>query len=189
LKPSLGILEVKGLVYTIACADAALKAADVQLLGYEPTKGGACFVVKFFGNIGAVGAAVDAALALAKRDGKQAVGYSIPRPSDSCLEMVHTENIRANHPEMSAETKEAKPDMQQVSGEVTDETDEAEIPTETDGAAETETEALTGAEVEAKLGSVPDMRSGICNLCNDPKCPRRKNEPHNLCIHYNERGE
>lgn len=25
-----------------------------------------------------------------------------------------------------------------------------------------------------------------CNLCGDPKCPRKLGEPHNKCIHYNE---
>ncbi|MFS8629727.1 MAG: hypothetical protein LOD92_00845, partial [Bacillales bacterium] len=28
----------------------------------------------------------------------------------------------------------------------------------------------------------------VCNLCGDPKCPRRKGERHTLCIHYQPKG-
>lgn len=28
------------------------------------------------------------------------------------------------------------------------------------------------------------MEKEVCNLCHDPKCPRRRSQPKNLCIHY-----
>ncbi len=175
MKQSLGIIEVKGLVYTIACADAALKAANVKLLGYETSRGGACFVLKFTGNVGAVRAALDAALALAGKDGKEITGYAIPRPSEGCWEIVNTENAFQKKEEGKAEAKANE-----------------------DSGAEAGEDEKTGPEAEAETGGVraePEteaeclVRAGVCNLCNDPKCPRRKSEPHNLCIHFEENNK
>ncbi|KLU62892.1 hypothetical protein CEB3_c07460 [Peptococcaceae bacterium CEB3] len=58
---ALGIIEVQGLVAALAAADAAAKAADVKLLGYEPTKGSGLVTLKLTGEVAAVEAAVSAA--------------------------------------------------------------------------------------------------------------------------------
>ncbi|CAA7601298.1 BMC domain protein [Acididesulfobacillus acetoxydans] len=58
---ALGIIEVQGLVAALAAADAAAKAADVTLLGYEPTKGGGLVTLKLTGEVAAALAAVSAA--------------------------------------------------------------------------------------------------------------------------------
>ncbi len=34
--------------------------------------------------------------------------------------------------------------------------------------------------------SSDDKQVVTCNLCGDPKCPRKKGEPHKKCIHYDE---
>lgn len=34
--------------------------------------------------------------------------------------------------------------------------------------------------------STDDQEVVTCNLCGDPKCPRKKGEPHKKCIHYDE---
>ena len=58
-KQAVGIIETRGLVSIIEASDAALKAADVSMLGW--TKIGAGLVTGFYaGDVAAVKAAVDA---------------------------------------------------------------------------------------------------------------------------------
>ena len=57
---AIGFVETFGLAAAIACADAGVKGANVELLGYEYTKGGGMCTVKFAGNVGACKAAVAA---------------------------------------------------------------------------------------------------------------------------------
>jgi len=60
-KQSLGQIETVGLAAAIEAADAALKSANVDLIGYELSQGGGMAVVKVAGEIGSVQAAVAAA--------------------------------------------------------------------------------------------------------------------------------
>ena len=77
---SYGYIEVVGLVPAIAAADAALKAANVEVVGRENT-GKAMIAVIIKGEIGAVRAAIDAAEEYAK---------SCPEPSvDDLLNDVY----------------------------------------------------------------------------------------------------
>ena len=61
MNKSLGLIETEGLAAGIEAADAAVKSANVELIGYELTKGGGWTTVKIQGDVGAVKAAVDAA--------------------------------------------------------------------------------------------------------------------------------
>lgn len=161
MRQTLGIVEVEGLVFTIACADAALKSANIELLGYESSKGGGRFVLKFTGNVGAVNAAIDSAIALAKKNGKVVVGYAIPRPAEECWKMIEQEGA-GTEPESGEEaalTEEEKP-VEEV--EPAEEVEVKEAETEEDS------EAVT------------------CNICGDPACHRHKGDPHSMCIHYND---
>ncbi len=54
MKQALGLIETIGLVTAIEAADAAVKAADITLLGFENSKGGGKITIKFVGNVGAV---------------------------------------------------------------------------------------------------------------------------------------
>ena len=64
MQEALGMVETKGLVATIEAADAMVKAANVQLVGYE--KIGAGFVTAIVrGDVAAVKAATDAGAAAA----------------------------------------------------------------------------------------------------------------------------
>ena len=80
---ALGLIEAVGLPVAIEAADAALKAANVILIGYEKTKGGGLIVVKLRGDVGAVKAAVEAGVASASRVGKIFSWHIIPRPHES----------------------------------------------------------------------------------------------------------
>ena len=79
---SYGYIEVVGLVPTIAAADAALKAANVEVVGRENT-GKAMIAVIIKGEIGAVRAAIDAAEAEVERIGKVVSTNVIARPDEA----------------------------------------------------------------------------------------------------------
>lgn len=67
---SLGLIETVGLGAAIEAADAAMKSANVELIGYELTKGGGLVVIKLAGDVGAINAAVSAGVAAASRTGR-----------------------------------------------------------------------------------------------------------------------
>mgnify|MGYP002679075381 FL=1 len=79
---SYGYIEVVGLVPAIAAADAALKAANVEVVGRENT-GKAMIAVITKGEIGAVRAAIDAAEAEVERIGKVVNTNVIARPDEA----------------------------------------------------------------------------------------------------------
>ena len=79
---SYGYIEVVGLVPANAAADAALKAANVEVVGRENT-GKAMIAVIIKGEIGAVRAAIDAAEAEVSRIGTVVNTNVIARPDES----------------------------------------------------------------------------------------------------------
>ena len=79
---SLGLIETQGLAAGIEAADAAVKSANVELVGYELTKGGGWTTIKILGDVGAVKASVEAGGAAAKRVGELVSVHVIPRPHD-----------------------------------------------------------------------------------------------------------
>ncbi len=84
---SLGFIEVKGLVTAIEAADAALKTADVTLVGGNNVGAGLMSVI-FQGEIGAVKTAVDAGAAAAKRIGEVVSAHVIARPDQEIYRLV-----------------------------------------------------------------------------------------------------
>ena len=64
MNEALGMVETKGLVGAIEAADAMVKAANVQLIGYERI-GSGLVTVMVRGDVGAVKAAADAGAAAA----------------------------------------------------------------------------------------------------------------------------
>ena len=76
---SLGMIETRGLVGAIEAADAMVKAANVQLIGYEKI-GSGYVTVMVRGDVGAVKAATEAGAAAAKKVGEIVSIHVIPRP-------------------------------------------------------------------------------------------------------------
>ena len=76
---ALGLVETKGLVGAIEAADAMVKSANVQLIGYEKI-GSGLITVMVRGDVGAVKAAVDAGSAAASVVGEGKSSHVIPRP-------------------------------------------------------------------------------------------------------------
>jgi hypothetical protein len=65
----------------VEAADAAVKSANVDLVGYEFAKGSGMTVVKVEGDVGAVKAAIAAAYVAASKVGRVAATRVIPRPA------------------------------------------------------------------------------------------------------------
>jgi len=78
---ALGMIETKGLVSMIEASDAMLKAANVELAGWEKVGSGlvTAFVV---GDVAAVKAAVDAGASAASKIGEVVSVQVIPRPHE-----------------------------------------------------------------------------------------------------------
>ncbi|HEX5244389.1 MAG TPA: BMC domain-containing protein [Tepidisphaeraceae bacterium] len=78
---ALGLLECKGLVSLMEGTDAMLKAANVEMIGWD--KAGSGMVTAFVkGDVAAVKAAVDAGAEAAGRVGTVISVHVIPRPHD-----------------------------------------------------------------------------------------------------------
>ena len=78
---AVGMIETKGLCALLEACDAALKAANVQLVGWE--KIGSGLVTGFFrGDVAAVKAATDAGAAAAAHIGEVVSVHVIPRPHE-----------------------------------------------------------------------------------------------------------
>jgi microcompartment protein CcmL/EutN len=78
---ALGYIEAVGLTAAVEAADAAVKSANVRLLGYELAKGDGMTTVKIAGDVGAVKSAVTAAAAAAGKVGRVVSIHVIPRPA------------------------------------------------------------------------------------------------------------
>lgn len=75
------MIETKGLITLLEATDAALKAADVTMSGWE--KVGSGLVTSFFrGDVAAVKAAVEAGAEAANSVGEVVSVQVIPRPHD-----------------------------------------------------------------------------------------------------------
>ena len=79
---ALGMIETRGFTAMVEASDAMVKAANVELIGYEKIGGG--FVTAIVrGDVAAVRAAVDAGIRAAEKVGEVVSTHVIPRPHDS----------------------------------------------------------------------------------------------------------
>ena len=91
-REALGMIECRGLVAMIEAADAAVKAANVTLVGWEKIDAGLVTAI-VRGEVGAVKAAVDAGAEAGRRVGEVLSTHVIPRPHsniDEALPVLHT---------------------------------------------------------------------------------------------------
>ena len=91
-REALGMIECRGLVAMIEPADAAVKSANVKLVGREKIDAGLVTAI-VRGEVGAVKAAVDAGAAAGRRVGEVLSTHVIPRPHsevDSGIPVLHT---------------------------------------------------------------------------------------------------
>ena len=95
---SLGLIESYGLLPAVEAADAAVKSANVELIGYEFAKGSGMTVVKVEGDVGAVKAAIAAASVAASKVGRVAATRVIPRPAAGLEVMVRNGDTKGYTP-------------------------------------------------------------------------------------------
>ena len=76
---ALGMIETRGLIALIEAADAMVKAARVELVGYKQV-GGGLVTALVSGDVAACKAATDAGAAAAQRVGEVVAVHVIPRP-------------------------------------------------------------------------------------------------------------
>ncbi|SDF45513.1 BMC domain-containing protein [Sporomusa acidovorans] len=160
-KNALGLIEVVGLTAGMEAADAAVKAANVELIGYELTKGGGMVVIKISGDVGAVQAAIAAAAAAASKVSTVVASHVIPRPGYGLENIIITQETVGAKPSLPQKpAKKQSGNEDEVAGEAEEPSDDTE--------------------------SIPEEKpAGICNICGDPACQRRKGDPKSTCIHYN----
>src|SRR5262245_38739784 len=91
---ALGMIETRGFIALVEASDAMLKAANVQLLGWD--KVGSGLVTAFVtGDVASVKAATDAGAAAAGRIGEVVSVQVIPRPHDD-LGVVLPASLRSS---------------------------------------------------------------------------------------------
>jgi ethanolamine utilization protein EutM len=79
---ALGMIETKGFAAMVEAADAMVKAARVELIGFEKTGGGYVTAI-VRGDVAAVKAAVEAGVRGAEKVGEVVSVHVIPRPHEN----------------------------------------------------------------------------------------------------------
>lgn len=79
LQQALGLIETRGFIGVTEAADAAVKAADVRISGFEKIDGG-LVSIRLLGDVGAVQTAVAAAALAADAVGELVSQHVIPNP-------------------------------------------------------------------------------------------------------------
>ena len=89
---ALGLIETIGLAAAIEAADTCMKSANVELIGYELTKGYGMVTVKIKGDVSAVKAAIESAKVSAAAVNTVYATLVIPRPVDKLDLMIESSN-------------------------------------------------------------------------------------------------
>jgi microcompartment protein CcmL/EutN len=168
VKYALGIIETVGLAAGIQAADAAVKSANVRLIGYELTKGDGMATIKIEGDVGAVKAAIDAARMSASLVSKVHGYRVIPRPSDGLEMLIRNESTvgyQKESPPQARSTVDAKDEATEVlpeeaPSETLAEIDSAVNEAETEVAAPiAEAEAISETVSEVKAEAVAEVEA------------------------------
>lgn len=201
---ALGMIESVGMAATVAAADAAVKSAHVTIIGYELTKGNGMVMIKFAGNVGAVKAALEAATVAAEKVGKVVSKHFIPRPHDDLEKLINNEetistvypsNVKNDSSLMGRQEQdeknsvEADASSEETNNEIVENVSDVETDSSHDVGNETEEleeETLVEQDGISTLDTVKEQADDQedCNVCKDPKCPRRKGEKRSTCINY-----
>ncbi|WP_372712535.1 BMC domain-containing protein [Ilyobacter sp.] len=113
---SLGFIEVVGMLGAIEACDAAVKSANVKLVGCELTKGFGMVTITLRGEVGAVNAAVSSAVAAAERITKVVSHTIIARPSEGLEKIIKGNAVQSEDEEVQedqevTETRESKKEV------------------------------------------------------------------------------
>ncbi|TWT57980.1 Propanediol utilization protein PduA [Thalassoglobus neptunius] len=92
---ALGMIETKGLICLIEAADSALKAANVEMVGWEKV-GSGLVTIFLTGDVAAVKAAVDAGAGAASKIGEVVSVQVIPRPHEELAAILPSKKVAAS---------------------------------------------------------------------------------------------
>ncbi len=96
-KNALGLIETRGFTGVVEAADAAVKAAAVELAAVEKIEGG-LVSIRILGDVGAVQAAVQAAAEAAEQVGQLVSQHVIPNPHDELVEVFELNGPQPSSP-------------------------------------------------------------------------------------------
>ena len=183
MRQAAGFIEMRGLAAAITAADIALKAANIELVGVELTRGMGYAVVKIQGDVGAVRAAVDATTSARETANYFVAKDIIARPSLDLDALIYSKETKGLlKEETSLEEKE----------EEKEEVVESQVQENTSQDPEEEEERLESPQpdqaedLKEESPALEEAKEATCNLCHDPACPRQKGEPRADCIHFDE---
>ncbi len=151
MKQSLGLIETYGLAAGIEAADAAVKSANVTLIGYELAMGDGMTTIKIAGDVGAVKAAVDSAKAAASKVGTVASAHVIARPAENLDGLVVNKRTLGSMPGARADVKGNSP----LSASYVPPEPKAEVKAAAKAEPEPEVKAEEAAESEPVAEPVP----------------------------------
>ena len=113
MSEALGMIETKGFVGMVEACDAMVKAARVELVGYERIGGG--FVTAIVrGDVAAVKAAVEAGSRAAEKVGELVSVHVIPRPHanvDAILPLGRANSAELSAGRAASRTGETRPSL------------------------------------------------------------------------------
>lgn len=109
MSKALGLIETVGFVGVVEAADAAVKAAPVDLSAVERTTGG-LVTIRLSGDVGAVQAAVDAGAAAARRVGQLLSQHVIPNPHEDLARLFCPDAPALSSPPVGGPSPPARAD-------------------------------------------------------------------------------
>ncbi|MBB1079396.1 BMC domain-containing protein [Limosilactobacillus sp. STM2_1] len=184
---SLGYVECNGLSGAIVAADRMLKTADVDLSSIQNTKGNGWVTLQVSGELSAVTVAVEAV-----KDYLPDVYVTstvIGRPASGLSSLGKTDLLSQN----SAEKEPAKPaektvviEPKPVENSIDEKVDKQTDETSSQNIKPLSDNSQKVDDSDKEQQNVSSNEKVTCNMCGDPKCPRKLGEPHKKCIHYNE---
>lgn len=185
---SLGYVECNGLSGAIIAADRMLKTADVELSSIQNTKGNGWVTLQVSGELSAITVAVQAV-----KDYLPDVYVTstvIGRPSTGLNSLGKTDLLQSNPEKKQNNELTEKKTVAELSSPKKEEVEKNENPDKSSVQAEQSLDEKDEVEDPGSSNDKQDINSDenevTCNMCGDPKCPRKLGEPHKKCIHYNE---
>jgi ethanolamine utilization protein EutM len=190
MKEALGLIETVGMAAAIEAADTCVKSANVELIGYELTRGQGMVTVKIKGDVGAVKAGIEAAKISAAKVSKVVSTLVIPRPAQGIEGIIESDSTVGIIKEKDNEEETIKNEEETIKSEekvVVKQKEMVDVEKKTEEKESEEKEEISETKVEADVKE-EELKEDIdtCNICHDTACLRRKGQPKNMCIHYNE---
>ncbi|WP_203640747.1 BMC domain-containing protein [Levilactobacillus andaensis] len=189
---ALGYVECNGLSSATVAADRMLKTSDVKLSRIRNAENG-WITLEFTGDIAALNVAVETVKQTLPKE--YIAGLVIGSPADGLNKLgssgasdVAPQGFNPEKYNPDGSMKESAMFGPHPEHHVM-KTQNAVQKVNVDPQAKTariSTDDSPKTQATGESGDDQPSDRPTCNLCGDPKCPRKLGEPHNKCIHYNE---